>query len=416
MEICMSKLSITSEIGKLEKVIIHQPGHEIEIMTPETAKDLLFDDILDLNTAQREHNEFVNILKLHASVYEVSDLLKELLCEEKHKEKLLKYLIYESKADENVLDTLMLKSPIELADSLITGILTENSLSEGNSFTQNYTFPPLPNFFYTRDTAVVINNYVLSGSMANRIRSSEATIMRYILKYHSDFIPDGFYFDDFNEIHANSKFEGGDVLVIREDVLAIGLSERTTMEAVEQLIEKLKEKGIMKHVFTVNLPKQRAMIHLDMVFTMLDHNFACIYEPAIFGEWNLGVKHIDISEKINKIETVPNLLVGLKNIGIHLEPIFCGGKNKINQEREQWMCGANFFALAPGKVMGYARSANTFDEIEKIAKIPRIESSDVLSGKVDIKKYDRYAIAFRGAELSRGGGGARCMTLPVLRT
>ncbi|MCL2063284.1 MAG: arginine deiminase family protein [Candidatus Cloacimonetes bacterium] len=412
----MNKLSITSEIGKLEKVIIHKPGYEIELMTPDTAHELLFDDILDLSTAVSEHKAFVEILKKHSNVYEVKDLLRDIVNNENQKAELLKDLINETKAPINLLDALLSYPNEELVKSLFEGIFEdEKNITFGTTINPKFSFPPLPNFFFTRDTAIVINNHVLSGSMANHIRTSEATIMRHIFRNHPDLNSDGFYFEEFNELHENSKFEGGDILVLRSDILAIGLSERTTMDAVEQLIEKLKEKDIVKHIFTVNLPKQRAMIHLDMVFTMLDHNYACIYEPAILGEQNLGVKHIDISNKINKIETVPNLIAGLKTIGLDIEPIRCGGNNRINQDREQWMCGANFLSLAPGKIIGYARSVNTFEEIEKIAKIPRIEAADILSGKVDLNDYDRYAIAFKGAELSRGGGGARCMTLPVLR-
>ena len=408
----MNKVLITSEIGKIKKIITHTPGHEIELMTPATAQDLLFDDILDFNTAKREHDDFVKLLKLHSDVFEVIDLLNYILKFQNIKEELLKELISEADSSNDLFEELIRLEPNSLTQKIFYGVECKDNSSKN---IPKYIIPPLPNFFFTRDTAVVINNHILSGSMANKIRSSESIIMRYILKYHPEFSSDGFYFDDVNDINETSKFEGGDIIVIRDDVLAIGLSERTTPQAVEQLIEILKAKGKIKHIFTVSLPKERAMIHLDMVFTMLDQNFACIYEPIILGDLSLGVKHIDISNNINKIETVPNLLAGLKTLGIDLQPILCGGENRINQDREQWMCGANFFALAPGKVIGYARNVKTFNELEKIGNMPRLEADDILSGKINLNDYERYAIAFKGAELSRGGGGARCMTLPVLR-
>ena len=411
----MNKVSVTSEIGNIRKVIIHRPGSEIENMTPYTFKDLLYDDILDLTITQDEHDIFSSILRLHANVYEINDLLEDILNDAKLREELLKELILELQESNNLLDTLMPMSSKDLSKSIVIGI-NKNITSLTDYISPNqFAFPPLPNLFYTRDLGVVINKFVLTGSMANKVRATEAIIMRHILSYHPEMISEGFYFEDSNELHEHSKFEGGDILVIREDVLAIGLSERTNSYAIDQLIEKFKQKGIIRHIFVVILPKDRSMIHLDMVFTILDKNITCVHEPVILGSGSLGVVHIDISEKTNRYENVPNLITGLKKIGIELEPIFCGGQNKMRQQREQWMCGANFFTFAPGKIIGYARNTKTFEELEKVAGIPRIEATDVLSGKVDLKNYDKYAIAFKGAELSRGGGGARCMTMPILR-
>ncbi len=411
----MGKLSIKSEIGKLKKVIVHEPGSEIEIMTPQTSKNLLYDDILDLKTAISEHKELTGILKLHSNVYEINDLLEETLSDEKQREELLRDLLTEMQASEHLLDKLMPLNSRDLAKSLVLGVEQQKDTLTKFLSERKYALPPLPNFVYTRDSAIIINNYVLTGSMANLIRSSEATIMRYIFAHHKDFLSDGFYFEEVNGFHHNSKFEGGDILVLREDVLAIGLSERTTSYAIDQLIDKFKDKGQIKHIFAVVLPKERAMIHLDMIFTMIDKHYAVAHEPVLLGDMNLGVIHIDLSEKISKISNVDTIFDGLKSVGIDLKPVFCGGTDRLRQDREQWMCGANFFTMAPGKVIGYGRNTKTFEELEKVANMPRIEAVDVLSGKIDLKNYDRYAIAIQGAELSRGGGGARCMTMPVQR-
>jgi arginine deiminase len=411
----MGKLSIKSEIGKLKKVIVHEPGTEIEIMTPQTSQNLLYDDILDLETAINEHRELTGILKLHSQVYEINDLLEQTLADQNQRKELLLSLISEVQASEHLLDKLMPMSAKDLATSLILGVEQQKDTLTKFLSERKYALPPLPNFVYTRDSAIIINNYVLTGSMANLIRSAEATIMRYIFTHHKDFLSDGFYFNEVNGFHHNSKFEGGDILVLREDVLAIGLSERTTSYAIDQLVEKFKTKNQVKHIFVVVLPKERAMIHLDMIFTMVDKHYAVTHEPVLLGDMNLGVIHIDLSEKLSKIKNVPDIFTGLKTVGIDLEPVFCGGKDRLRQDREQWMCGANFFTMAPGKVIGYGRNTKTFEELEKVANMPRLEASDILSGKINLKDYDRYAVAIQGAELSRGGGGARCMTMPVQR-
>jgi arginine deiminase len=410
----MGAIRINSEIGKIQKVIIHKPGFEIENMTPSTAQNLLYDDILDLNVSIEEHNELVNILNLHTKTFEVLDLLKDILDDENVKENLIKNLINSMDASPDIIEDLMNLSSEKLSSQLITGTeLKRNSLSTFLS-DKKYEIPPLPNFFYTRDCAMVVNDKVITGSMANKIRSAESVIMKHIFQSHPEFQPNDFYFDGTQNFENSPTIEGGDVLIIREDVLAIGLSERTNSQALDILIQTLRKYDKIKHIFAIILPKERSMIHLDMTFTMIDKNFAVVYEPIILKKQN-NVIHIDLTDKENKYNRELNIFEGLKKVGLDLQPVLCGGHNYLYQEREQWMAGANYFTLAPGKVIGYGRNIRTFEELEKVAKMPRLEAKDILSGKINLKNYDRYAIAISGADLPRGGGGGRCMTMPILR-
>ncbi len=410
----MGAIRINSEIGKIQKVIIHKPGFEIENMTPSTAQSLLYDDILDLNVSISEHDELVKILNLHTKTFEVKDLLEDVINDEKVKENLIKDLIKKMNASPNILDDLMKLSSNVLASQLITGTeLKRDSLTAYLS-DKKYEISPLPNFFYTRDCAMVVNDKVITGAMANEIRSAEAVIMKHIFQNHKEFLPNDFYFDGTQNFENSPTIEGGDVLIIREDVLAIGLSERTNPQALDLLIKNLRKSGKVKHIFAVLLPKERSMIHLDMTFTMVDKHFAVVYEPMILKKQN-SVVHIDLTKEKDKYTRKLNIIEGLKSVGIELRPVLCGGPNPLYQEREQWMAGANYFTMAPGKVIGYGRNIRTFEELEKVAKMPRLEAKDILSGKINLKNYDRYAIAISGADLPRGGGGGRCMTMPILR-
>ncbi len=212
-----------------------------------------------------------------------------------------------------------------------------------------------------------------------------------------------------------ATFEGGDVLILREDTLLIGMSERTSPSGIDYLIEHFKKVGKVKHIFVVMLPRHRAWIHLDMVFTMIDTDKAVVF-PDLINENNaVDVIHVNISNPDKPhFSRHDYLLEALKKVDINLEPIYCGGQESLYQKREQWQSGANFFTIAPGKVIGYGMNFYTFEELEK-AGIPRIEARDVLEGLVDLSTLDKYAIAMKGNELTRGGGGCRCMTMPILR-
>ncbi len=412
----MPNVRVCSEVGILEKVVIHSPGKEIEVMTPETAQEVLYNDILTLPVVAEDHKGLKNVLKKVTRVYELKDLLKDVLNDEKVKRDFVITITgLEGRAD--LADYLMSFSAKELADAVVYGVKEKKDTLEKFLSNKTYALPPLPNLYFTRDISVVFRGKVITGSMANKVRIGEAVIARFIYKHHPEFKSEGFIFDGILEGNEKITIEGGDFLVIDKDVVAIGVSERTTPSSIDIFVERMKKEVVDEefHIFAVVLPKERSTIHLDMVFTMVDKDKCVCHYPYLLGKEKLRVIHINIKPSGEvSIKEEGSLLEGLEKVGVKLEPIICGGSDPVNQKREQWLSGTNFFAFAPGKIIGYACNYHTFRELEK-AGFKTVHVNDVINDKIDVTQYDRVAIGIEGAELARGGGGVRCMTMPVKR-
>ncbi|HOK38637.1 MAG TPA: arginine deiminase family protein [Bacteroidales bacterium] len=275
---------------------------------------------------------------------------------------------------------------------------------------------PLHNFFFTRDAAISINEKVLIARMANNVRERESMIMQAIFDFHPAFstttinpIEDRFFSE-------NIKIEGGDILVAREDVLLIGIGSRTTSQGVDFILRRLKEKKMNMSIIVQELPlSPESFIHLDMVFTFLDKNKCMIYEPIITRPNKYQTVLISVDNGKVKISEKTNLLTATKELGFDLEPIYCGGtEDSWIQQREQWHSGANFFAFAPGKVIGYERNVYTIEALSKHG-FEVLKAEEIINDKVHPDNYDKCVVTIAGSELSRGGGGARCMTMPINR-
>jgi len=407
---------VYSEIGDLEAVIIHSPGPEVENMTPQNAERALYSDILNLSVATKEFNQLKGVLEKVSKTLEVKELLTDVLRNENVKESLLNKICL-SESAEFIRPYLLTLDEPELARQLIEGVLTNKKNLTSFLSKDRFAIRPLHNFFFTRDASISVYDNVFTGKMSSPVRSRESMIMEAIFDYHPAFSTKTINPYHLAEDHSKIAIEGGDVLVARHDIILVGIGPRTTPQGVDFMLDQLKEKNEYQHIIVQELPfSPESFIHLDMVFTMIDMDKCMIYEPVIMKMNKYQTVHIYAEGgKVKSIRELENLPAALRSLGMDLEPIVCGGQHDIwFQEREQWHSGANFFAVGPGKVIGYARNSYTVDELNKRG-MHVIKASDVIKGKVNLDDYQKYVITIDGNELPRGGGGARCMTMPVRR-
>jgi len=400
-------VGIASEIGKLRRVICHSPGPELTVVTPDNRLDYLFDDILDLERARREHGRFVTLLERFAEVHEVSDLLVDVAGDPEAREELLQG------ADEAFRERAREAPPEELARLFIEGEESHGGALAGLVNEAGYSLPPLPNLFFTRDSAEVIGDGVAISAMRHEVRWTEELIMRTLFRHHPALHNRGVLYDGTRERRMNTSIEGGDVHVLREDLVLVGLSERTSAAGIDALAERLLATTAVSDLLVVILPPHRTSIHLDMIFTMLDRELCCVFPPYFLGPTRLPVLHVGVAERETRERE--DLFEALAGLGLPLTPIPCGGDRRTMQEREQWGSGCNLFAVGPGQLLAYDRNEHTLGALEREGGFRIIRSVDFLTGDEWVEEDERFVIAFEGTELVRGGGGPRCMTMPVLR-
>lgn len=424
----MSKIvevNVQSEIGKLNGVILHTPGEEVENMTPENAERALYSDILNLSIARKEYKQLSEVLGKITKTYQVKDLLTNILKDDAIKLEVLNRIekiepfIAEVTPKGSIKDQLLDEDAENLARLLIEGVEMKRDTLTKFLNKDWYDLRPLHNFFFTRDASMSMYNEVLIGRMANAVRDREAIIMQSIFDFTPGFNTKTLSLNTESDPLRKLTIEGGDVQIARDDILVIGNGMRTSTRAIDALMYNFinRNEDKVQHILVQELPHSpESFIHLDMVFTFLDKDKCMVYEPLIMSPGNYQTVHIKIQHgKLISIRREKTLLHALKKLGMDLEPVYCGGEDETwNMEREHWHSGANFFCVAPGKVLGYARNNYTVEAMNN-AGFEIIRANDVISNKVDLSKYEKYMITIEGSELPRGGGGARCMTMPINR-
>ena len=403
-------MNVASETGTLRAVLLHRPGVEIERMTPLNAAHALYSDILNKPIVDTEYANFCGVLERWTNVYYVEDILEELLKDNE----IRRHLVYEScdmdNCDDGLAEQLMELDDKQLANVLVEGY--EDSEWDGTD-DERYLLKPLYNLFFTRDASSTVYNRVLINSMSFEVRERETLIYEAIFKHF-------FKVDTLNAMawDRDARTEGGDVQIASPDLLCIGQGIRTNTKGIKYLAQTFAKERDRFNILVQELPKSpESFIHLDMVFTFLGKHQCMVFEPMLKKTGLFAGKDttlISIENGNVSYRKFPNIVKGLESLGWEMEPIVGGGSDPWVQLREQWHSGCNFFSLGDGKVIGYRRNTKTIEALDK-AGFAVLDAEDVVSGKVNMNDYKKFVAAFPGSELPRAGGGARCMTMPILR-
>jgi arginine deiminase len=407
----VTRVHVTSEIGPLRAVLMHTPGAELLAVTPGTREDYLYDDVIDLEQARREHRQLVAVLRHFAEVLEARTALADVLRLKEVRERLVARTLDVVPSD--ALAQRLGRLPVtELVDVLVAGALEEAGPIAAALNEAGYQLPPLPNLFFTRDVGIVLGEHAVIGSMRYGARWTEELLISALFQHHPAFANAGILYDGSDEKRLNYTLEGGDVHPLRPDLVVLGYSERSSPAALDLLCELLFERGAVRDVIVVVLPKEPTAIHLDMIFTQVDRELCVVFPPHFIGPERLAVLHRKKGEA--GVREMPNLFAALAGVGLPLEPIFCGGTQRADQEREQWGSGCNFVSVRPGVLVGYDRNEATMRELER-AGFGVVPAGKLLKGEVKVRDGEKAVIAVKGSELVRGGGGPRCMTMPLRR-